>query len=769
MRTVSLIYYLLLALLQGALFCNAQTQVVATIEGEVVDAVTQARLEGALISLTSLDGKAHSTVSDPDGKFHTELSPGRYIAEVSLLGYDAARQEALAVAGRNLILKFRLNERATELEGVTVSARPAASDTRISLPIEKVLRMPANFFDPVRMLSSFPGVMTANDQANNIIIKGSSPSGLLWRLNGMDIVNPNHLANAGTTNDKPTANGGGVNILSAQMLDETSFYSGHIPAKYGNFTSGVLDMSLRDGNAQKHEFTAQASLLGLDFAAEGPLNKSGTSSFLANYRYSTVGLLSQLGVSFGGEKITFQDFSFHLRQAGTWGALSFFGLGGASSNVFRARPQPEWEVDKDRFDIDYKSKMGGLGVRFDRHLGKLNLAAGATLSGNDETRHSSSYATPEYPLQESDYASSRTLVSTFAGISGGLSKAVSMDAGLMVNLYADELFSEESLPNIPVTTLADANANFALLQPYAQLTGRVGRFVLEAGGRYLYSTYAGNQSLDYRGSVTYALSPGMSLSFVGGQVSQMLQPGVYLIDGNGSLGFLHKSFAELAHTMRFEKWKIISTGYYQSYRDVPVQPVSNFSILNMMDGVAPQNLQANGNGNNTGVTVHAERSFLSAFYVLTGGSLYKSTYADAQGLEHSTRFDGRYSLQVTLGHERAWESSSARKAFGVHTRFLVLGGLRETPIDELLSRSLGTTVHNFTSPYSMSLKDYFRMDLRLSWRKDKPGYTRTIGIDVQNVTGFKNEGYSYFDTFQNQIRMQYQVGIIPVLVYRVDF
>src|SRR5262245_40020780 len=188
------------------------------------------------------------------------------MCEVSVLGYEGSAQEVLAIAGRTQLVKFQLTEQPTQLESVTVTSRAVDTDAEITLPIEKVLRMPANFFDPVRMLSSYPGVVAVNDQANNIIVKGSSPSGLLWRLNGMDIVNPNHLANAGTINDKPTANGGGVNILSAQMLDNTAFYSGNVPARYGNLSSAALDMTLRNGNSQRREYTAQASLIGLDFA-----------------------------------------------------------------------------------------------------------------------------------------------------------------------------------------------------------------------------------------------------------------------------------------------------------------------------------------------------------------------------------------------------------------------------------------------------------------------------------------------------------------------
>lgn len=742
----------------------------ASIQGEIVDRITRAPLESALISLVSANAEPRTTVSGPDGRFTIELPPGRYVLEVSLLGYTGNMQEALAVSGRTLYLKIELSEQATQLEGVTITARPDQGEDGITLPIEKVLRMPANFFDPVRMLSSYPGVMTANDQANNIIVKGSSPSGLLWRLNGMDIVNPNHLANAGTINDKPTANGGGVNILSAQMLDRTSFYSGHLPTRYGNFTSGVLDMSLREGNAGKNEFTAQASLLGLDFSAEGPLNKAKTSSFLANYRYSTVGLLSLFGVNFGGEVITFQDLSFHFKtRAGRNGSLSFFGLGGLSSNDFAARDVLDWEVDKDRFDINYRSNMGGIGTRYDRHMGSLNLAAGATLSSNEQSRKSSSLVTPQFPLQESEYRSARNLLSSFVSITGGLGDNVSLDAGVMYNYTQDDLYNREQLSDYPSVVLVDAAKDFSLVQPYLQLKGTAGKFSLELGGRYSMASLASARSMDFRGNAQFDLTHTMSLALTGGQVSQLPQPGVYLVPGNDVLGFMHKRFAELAHIVSVEGWKVTSTGYYHEYRDVPVYPTTHFSVLSMMDGVAPSGLVADGSGTNKGVNVQVERSFLSSFYILGGGSLYSSAYKDSELSGYSTRFDGRYAVQVTAGNERQREEARSRKAFGVHARFMMLGGLREYPIDVASSRLAGRTLYDYSAPYAVQLKDYWRADLRLSWRKDKPGYTRTIAIDVQNVAATKNEAYRYFDAFQDQVVTQYQVGIIPVLVYRIDF
>jgi hypothetical protein len=763
-RTILL---MLLALGSGAFFCQAQT-VVATIEGTLSDQVTQAPIEGVLVSLTSIEGKSQTTVSDAQGRFHLEVTPGRYICEVSVLGYSPARQEALAVSGRTLRLRFSLVEHATELEGVTITPRSSDRDEEISLPIEKVLRMPANFFDPVRMLTSYPNVVAANDQANNIIVKGSSPSGLLWRLNGMDIVNPNHLANAGTINDKPTANGGGVNILSAQMLDRTSFYSGNIPARYGNVTSGVLDMNLREGNSQKREYTAQASLIGLDFAAEGPLNKKKTASFLVNYRYSTVGLLSKLGVNFGGETINFQDLSFHLKsQVGKRGTLSLFGLGGLSSNRFNAKDSSEWEVDKDRFNIYYKSNMGAVGARYDQHLGRLNLATGATLSSNDQSRESASIETARLPFQSSEYLLTQRLLSSFVSISGALSEAVSLDAGVMVNHISDDLFNDEKYPDETSTLhAASNNASFSVVQPYAQMNLRKGNFTAEVGGRYSFETLRSEQSADYRLNVEYAFSPTMSVGATAGRVSQLPQPGTYLSNDNLDMGYMHKRITEVYHIWNVSAWKATTTAYYHLYSDVPVGNF-DYSVLNVMDGVAPAYLSPVGGGVNKGLSLQVERSFLSNFYLLAGSSYYDSKF-DIGSEQFPTRFSGKYSLITTIGRETSKDRSSSKSAFGAHLRFLFLGGLRENAINESASFNSGRTVSTGPPNYN-KLKDYKRVDLRLSWRKDKPGYTRTIAIDIQNVAAFKNEAYHYYDAFQSKILTQYQVSIIPVLVYRIDF
>ncbi|MFZ6012408.1 MAG: carboxypeptidase-like regulatory domain-containing protein, partial [Bacteroidota bacterium] len=200
-----------------------------SIRGKVTDKFF-APLAGANIRLTGTT--EHNLQTDERGVFSRQVPVGRYKLAVSFTGFETQEFEVVVNAGRETVVNISMMPSATMLGEVQIESSPAADEVPglRSLSIEKALRIPANFFDPVRVATAFPAVVAANDQNNSIVVRGNSPNGLLWRLNGLDIVNPNHLANAGTFSDKPAVNGGGVNILSAQMLDRTNFYSGAFPA-----------------------------------------------------------------------------------------------------------------------------------------------------------------------------------------------------------------------------------------------------------------------------------------------------------------------------------------------------------------------------------------------------------------------------------------------------------------------------------------------------------------------------------------------------------
>ena len=308
-----------------------------TIRGMVQDNHHQP-LEGVTIYLPKLK---KGTTTDEAGKFRLEEIPvGRYEMQISYVGFETILlSEILVQSGKEKVMDIFLKKAMSEIQEIVVKSNVRELQRSALAPeiltIEETLRMPSTFYDPARLTFTYAGVANTNDQANNMTIRGSTPNSMSWRLEGVEIVNPNHLTGAGTFADRTTQNGGGVNILSAQMLGTSTFYKGAFPASYGNVLSGIMDMSLRKGNNEQMEFTGQIGLIGIDIAAEGPLDKEKGSSYLANYRYSTLGLLSAMGVNLGDEVISFQDLSLHLNfPLKNGGDLSFFAIGGASKNTF---------------------------------------------------------------------------------------------------------------------------------------------------------------------------------------------------------------------------------------------------------------------------------------------------------------------------------------------------------------------------------------------------------------------------------------------------
>ncbi len=775
------IKFLLLSLAFFALRSFAQAQeITQTVKGRITDAVTGAAVEYAGVQIAG-DDKTYEASTDESGMFQASVPPGRYKLVVSYSGYATSWHELLVIAGKEAVANIALSQAVRELQAVEVSGTTfenAVPGQRV-LSIEKTLRIPANFFDPVRVATAYPGVMAANDQANSIIVRGNSPNGLLWRLNGLDIVNPNHLANAGTLSDIPTANGGGVNILSAQMLDRTDFYMGAFPANYGNALAGIVDMKLREGNKSKYEYTAQASLIGMDVAAEGPIGKNENTSFLANYRYSTVGLLSLMGIDFGDEAITFQDLSFNIdSNLGNGGKLTFFGFGGNSRTKFAKKEPAEWKEDKDKYDIEYTSRNIALGLNYAVPIYRGKLFIGLAWSAGEQKRDAAISHEAEVTtafLLSDRYQLNNRLFSGNVSYETFLGEKGTLEVGVMANnidnsIYSSRVFGCLACSSQTIQQVEGDNEGM-LIQPFTNLAFNLsGHVRLDAGVRYLQYTFNNASSFEPRAGFNIKVSEKATVDASYSLVSQLQLPQVYAAEGNFDLGFTKSHHFDLAYSHAFSDGFNVRSGvFYQSLFDVPVSigTDATFSALNLLEGFAPGNLVNEGTGENYGVDVTVEKYFYTRNYFMAGGSYYESKYATLDGVSRNTRFNGNYTLTAVYGKE--WVKAEKNRSIGLNTRLLYLGGLRQSSVNEAASQSQSETVYNNTDPFSEKLGDYFRIDVRLSFRKNKPGYTRTFAIDIQNLTSQENEAYRYYDFTQQRIVTKFQLGIIPVLVYRIDF
>jgi hypothetical protein len=668
------------------------------------------------------------------------------------------------------------------------------------MTVEEQFRFPATFFDPARVAMSFPGVAGENDGTNIISVRGNSPNALKWRLEGVEIVNPNHTANAGTFSDRPTQAAGGVNILSAQLLSTSSFLTGAFPAGYGNSLGGILDMRLRKGNAHDREFTIQAGLIGVEVAVEGPfgggLERSRSpeasstgekASFLANYRYSFTGLLTALGADFGDEETAFQDVSFHVSlPSKKAGDFSVFGLYGNSSTVF-GPPQDSALIteEKERFDIDFQSFMWAVGATHQLPVGKNAIwktALAISALQHERTADLVEKQVQPLPWERDVLEESKMAFSSI--FSQKINKHSRWDLGLQAS-YEDALFN--SFFSTASAVFRDSgNVDGWLLQPF--LDGHFSllpKLNLTLGLHFSHFSFSKNSySWEPRAALVFSPNNGQRISLAYGLHSQMQMPQLYAYEAG--LGFtkshhLVAGFRQVLHNSLVFNGEI----YFQSLFDVPVSmpPGSAFSALNLTDfslaylsnsSDALMPLAQAGKGRNYGLDLSLQKFFSGRYYFLFSTSLYRSEFADADGQWHSTRFDGRYIFNLTGGREFVKQKTTKKGlekvvVKGLNARAVWYGGFRETPIDLAASEALGRTVYLADGIFSQKQEDYYRIDLRLYIKWDVTGRNSTLSLDLQNVTSHKNAQYSYYDTVQDKVLVKRQLGLIPILSWRIEF
>jgi len=749
-----------------------------TLRGKVVDFVGEQPVIGASVTLLN---SQKGTQTNVDGSFSFGKMPvGRYQVQVSSVGYESQIiAEILLESGKEMVLEVKLQATANQLAEAVVQATSANLSGAVTsiqnITTEQIFRYPGTYLDPARLATAYAGVANSNDQANGMVVRGNSPNGVQWRLEGVEIVNPNHLSNAGTFSDRITQNSGGVNILSAQLLGNMSFLTGAFPAEYGNALSGVMDMRLRKGNDKKHEFTAQAGLIGVDVAAEGPMGKRGAASYLVNYRYSFTGLLGLMGVTFGGEDIKFQDLSFNLnfptKKAGTF---TVFGMAGLSSNIFKAqRDTTQWEVQKDGFDINYKNQMGAAGLTHSLNLGKnilwrtVIVASGLKSKRDAFILNKASFARF---LTEAD-SSKKNRISFSSNVNYKINEQNSLKVGVFVTHQYDELLS--------VTlnaSKATGHATGLIIQPYFNFhLSPLPKLSANIGLHYLNYTFNKTKSLEPRLSLSYQLSNHQSISLAYGLHSQLQPSQLYFAQAdyfdsdlkNAYLGLTKSHHYVLSHQYTFKRGSYFKTElYYQKIFNVPTfLGNSAFSALNLIEEYPLGTLANLGNGENYGIEFSYQQYLTNGFYALTNATLYRS-YTINDGVRRNSRYNGKHIFNLTIGKE--WERSKNR-ILGASLRIVWLGGYYERAINEAASLARKKLIYQDAYDFTVKQPDYFRPDFRIYLKKSREKYSRTLALDIQNVASYQNVSYSYYDFLHNKIVRQYQLGLIPILSYRWEF
>ncbi len=720
------------------------------LSGIVRDAVDGAPLVGATVVL---DDSVQFSVTDDAGHYlFEEVTPGRHQLKISSVGYKSGiLSDVWMKNGKVTTENIDLNRDYTSLDEVVVTEPVRLSEIgKMTISEEQINRFAATYYDPARLVTISPDVAISNDQNNQISVRGISPNYNTWRLEGVEIVNPNHLSNAGTFSDQPTSTGGGVNILSAQMLDHSSFLYGGFSTEYGNSVGGIFDMGLRTGNQKERQYTAQASLIGLDFSAEGPFSKNSKASYIANYRYSFTGLLTSMGVDFGGESIGFQDLSFNVNlPMSEKASISVFGVGGLNFNNFDSKDFDESEVQKDRSDIYYSGKMGAMGVHLDYQLGNGTFNISAAYSTSDNERDQTTYDSDQNDIRQFNTALVNEILSINGKYNFELGKG---DATLGVignnyhfSYYRYDIYYTPFQFNLSVPSIVNDKTDVTYYAPYVSFDYPISQLIRLSTGVTYNLNSGGDQRIDPRGTLTFFTGDRSEFYLSAGLYSQQLNPNNYyfVYPTNGGdyyapgedYNFIQSSRFLVGYNQQWTSWHFSSEAFYYLFPEIHV------------------NANPNDDAKSYGISMMLDKSFTSDWYLNLGGSLFESTWGD----NRNSRYNLKHNLNISGGKEWFFTRKGLKRALSVNAKIIHQGGLID-PIAEI--PSLQVTTNN---------NDYFRVDLRVQWTKYREKMTTSIALDLQNATNQQNDAYQYYDSFTGQYEQATQLGMIPILTYRVEF
>jgi len=772
----------------------AQTQL---IKGQVVDHDTEAPLIGASVIITSVE-PLKGAYTDDEGRFLIERIPvGRHNLKVEYLGYKSLFiNDVWLSSGKQLQLNLSMQEEVPRLKEVLIVPRQNKSRTLNSLAtvsarvfsVEETERYAASFQDPARMAQSYAGVASASDESNEIVIRGNSPKGLLWRVEGIEIPNPSHFSSGdGST-------GGGISMLSNSVLANSDFFTSAFPAEYGNALSGVFDLKLRRGNTDTREYSIQAGALGLQFAAEGPFTKRKQGSYLFNYRYSTVALISQLGFldkfGFFEENVitpTFQDLSFKLYMpTNKKGKFSLFGIGGRSNAGQEAfRDSTLWVNPRDNEDETDLRMMGVVGLThsylFDNQKTLLKTIAAFS---TEYTQYRVDTLTGQFdPTTTNDNRFSYTHARLSSSITHKFSPRHLLKTGLIYSNLGFNIFSRIlNLDTEAFDTRLDNQGNTHMLQAYGQWQYRRDESLqFNTGIHATYLLLNGNYSIEPRVGFKWQFLPKQSISAGIGLHSRIEPISFYLtqsVDANGIYDTHNRNLqlTQSLHNILGYDWNFArdfhlkAEIYYQYLYNIPVAIDSQSveSAVNISGGLVSQPFVNGGTARNYGIELGVEKFLSKYYYFLFTLSLFDSRYESLDGTVRNTRFNSNYLLNA-LGGKEFPVGKRQQNLIGFNMRVIWQGGQRIIPIDLAASIDAGEAVYDNSRAFEERVPDYFRWDLGVNFRRNKARYSWNMSLDIQNLINRANIFVYRYDPDEEAIIAIKTLGFVPVFNYRVEF
>ena len=775
-----------------------------TIRGSVSDKASGASLPGANIVILN-SNPLQGAAADSNGNFVlTHVAIGRISLKCSFMGYKECVLSNIELnSGKELVLNIEMEESVISGKEVVISANrdkssPINPMTTVSVrefTVEETNMYAGARSDVSRMVANYAGVCGNEDSRNDIIIRGNTPSGLLWRLDDVDIPNPNHFAAMGTT-------GGPISILRNNLLMNSDFLTAAFPAEYGNALAGVFDLKTVNGNDQKHEFMAQVAFNGIEACAEGPLSKKNRSSYIIDYRYSTLDLFSKTGVQMGtGTAVPkYQDLFFKLNFPKTViGSVALTAYGGISRIAFMDSKKDTTRDKIDFYgvegwDIHNYSDQAVVSLSDVIRTGKksfLNIVIASTYHNFLTKKDSVTPVSLNTVLYEHADDMECKLFSSII-YNSKINARHSIKAGLIASFNNYNLL--DSIYKGSTSKFFYKN-NFSgllvLYQPFISWQYKItDALQLNTGLHFQFFKYNQSFAAEPRLGLKWQFADNQSLSFGTGLHSQTIPVTVFFSQTknnaadysrpNTNLGFSKSFHVAFSYNWVFKEYHHLKAEiYYQYLYDIPIDALNqnSYSLLNEganFEVFSPDSLVNKGIGTNYGIEITFERFLSKGFYYLGTFSFYNSRYSGSDGVKRNTAFNGRYNINLLAGKEfniklRKHKPEKRKKTFAINLKTTFNGGQRYTPINEALSLAAQKNIYVDDLAYTEKFKDYMRTDLKLAYKMNGKRVTIEWSLEITNLFNQKNVYNQTFNRKTGESYFTYQLGRMIIPQYRIYF
>lgn len=775
---------------------TAQT---GTIIGIITDKVSEKPIEGAVVSLSD---NSRTTISEKDGSYKiSEVPIGRQTIIVGFTGYESISIPNIDITtGKDIIVNIGISESFNKLEEVVITGgtrkdqainKLAAVSAR-QFSVEEVGRYSGGRSDVARLATNFAGVSAPDDSRNDIVVRGNSPTGLLWRIEGIPVPSPNHFSTLGTT-------GSPVSALNPNALKDSDFITSAFPAEYGNAIGGVFDLGFKKGNSKNYEYTVGAgAYTGLEALTEGPLGKKD-GSFLVAARYS----LAQFLGSAGGTNAppVYGDLSFNLNFGKSKiGTFSIFGIAGYARIDFIGRDAEEDDLFAFKDEDGYpRSGFGMIGLKHiiatgDNSYIKTTIGGSYSFNTIDNFRYFN-FETPEQTRLTnftSDNRSNRLTVSSF--FNSKISSRVNIRTGLLIENYSlkaelqtREQQADENGDGFPdYNSILSNDGSFQIFQPFAQ-----GQFRLTESLTF----NAGIHGQQFSINKEFVIEPRTSLSWAldskntfnagyGLHHQNVAEPLLFLnenvngtlLQTNRDLDLVRSQHYVIGYDRKFgDKWRGKFEIYYQKIDKAAVEKApTGYSSLTegseFIFSTDKSSLVSNGTGSNKGIELTIEKFYSKGYHFLFTSSIFDSKYRGSDGIERNSPYNNKYVVNV-LGGKEFKIGKAQKNVFSIDTKITTSGGRYYTPIDLGASDAAGFEVKQVGQEFSKQNKNYFRTDIKFAMKfnnKYKKSFHQFY-IDFQNITDNDNTFRNQYNRLKSRIDVLSQIGFAPDFGYKFQF